>query len=639
MSTTPPFLPDRLSEEQSAYVVAGSDAPDLDQGVAVIRKVLEGLPTRPGVYRMLSSAGDVLYVGKARNLRARVVNYTQVTRLPNRLQRMVAQTRSMLIVTTQTEAEALLLEANLIKQTRAPYNVLLRDDKSFPYIMLRRDHAYAQIAKHRGARKPGADYYGPFASGTAVNRTLKTLQRVFLLRSCSDGIFSNRTRPCLLHQIKRCAAPCVGRVADEDYAALVEEARAFLSGKSVEIQKRLAEQMQDAAARLDFEAAAVLRDRLRALTYVQQSTGLNAGSTEDADVIAAAQSGGVTCIQVFFVRGGQNWGNRAFFPRHDRAEPVDAVLSAFLGQFYDAAPPAPRVLLDRPLEDMALIAEALGVKAGRRIAVEAPQRGGARPLIELAQRNAQEALDQKLAESASQSRLIGQVARLFDLDPDLNRIEVYDNSHIQGRHAVGVMVVAGPDGFRKAAYRRYNFKPGDHAPGDDFAMMGEMLRRRFRNAGDDGADAGEWPDLLLIDGGKGQVGAVRAALEELGVEDVPIVGVAKGPDRNAGREVFHLADGREFTLEPGDPVLFYLQRLRDEAHRFAIGSHRAKRAKAQTASPLDGVPGIGPTRKKALLLHFGSAKAVARAGVADLARVDGVSQALAQTIYDHFHGG
>jgi excinuclease ABC subunit C len=641
---------DRFSEETSTYAVRGVDTPDLDAGVAVIREQLKLLPARPGVYRMLNAAGDVLYVGKARALKNRVSNYVQIARLPNRLQRMVAQTRSMVIVTTQTEAEALLLEANLIKRFRPPYNVLLRDDKSFPYIFLREDHATAQIMKHRGARKGKGVYYGPFASTNAVNRTLNTLQKVFLLRSCSDSVFDNRSRPCLLHQIQRCSAPCVGRIDEANYADLVKDAKDFLSGRSQDAQTKLAERMQAAAAALDFETAAIYRNRLRALTYVQQEQGINAlatGADGDADVIALAMQSGVSCIQIFFVRGGQNWGNRALFPRHDKSEAAEDVLIAFLSQFYEDKPPPRRILLDRAVPDQALLGEALSLRVGHKVAVDVPQRGQWASLMQTATRNAVEALDRKLAESASTARHLTALAELFDLDGPPQRIEVYDNSHIQGSNMVGAMIVAGPEGFRKSAYRKFNMKSPDTGAGDDFAMMREMLSRRFKRLGGDGSgddsgndnsdESADWPDLVLIDGGKGQLSAALAVLADLGLEDIAIAGVAKGPDRNAGRETFYLPGGREFTLEPNAPALFYLQRLRDEAHRFAIGSHRAKRAKAMETNPLDEVEGVGPTRKKALLMHFGSARAVSRAGVADLMKVVGISEAMAQVIYDHFH--
>jgi excinuclease ABC subunit C len=629
---------DRFSEEAATYTVRGSDTPNLDQGIAAIRDVVKSLPQRPGVYRMLDEAGDVLYVGKARSLKNRVNSYTQANRLPNRLLRMVAQTRAMTIVTTNSEAEALLLEANLIKRFRPPYNVLLRDDKSFPYIVLREDHAAPQIAKHRGARKQKAQYFGPFASANAVNQTLNTLQKVFLLRSCSDSMYENRSRPCLLYQIKRCAAPCVGRVTTEDYAELVREAKNFLSGKSSDAQKHLAAQMQKAAEALDFEQAAALRDRLRALSYVQQEQGLHASGAGDADVIALAMEGGVCCIQIFFLRNGQNWGNRALFPRIDRSDSAEEILMAFIAQFYEDKLPPRRLLLDRALPDAGLLAEALGVRAEARVQIDVPQRGQLVNVVEIAKRNAREALERRITESASQARHLAAVADVFGLAEPPQRIEVYDNSHNQGSHATGAMIVAGRDGFVKNAYRKFNIKDASLTPGDDFGMMREVLTRRFTRLLEDAdKDDASWPDLVLIDGGRGQLNTARDVIEELGVDDVCLVGVAKGPDRNAGREVFHLTDGREFMLEPGAPVLFYLQRLRDEAHRFAIGTHRAKRSKAMESSALDDVPGVGGARKKALLAHFGSARAVRDASVADLQKVDGISSAMAQAIYGHFH--
>lgn len=631
---------DRFSEAQAIFTVQGGDTPDLERGVSVIREVVKTLPTRPGVYRMVDARGDVLYVGKAKSLKQRVTSYTQVNRLPVRLQRMVAQTRSMVVVTTHTEAEALLLEANLIKHYRSPFNVLLRDDKSFPFIVLREDHPFAQISKHRGARAKGrAQYYGPFASAGAVNRTLNTLQKVFLLRSCTDSFFANRSRPCLLYQIKRCSAPCTDRIDAESYAGLVRDAKAFLSGRSQEVQKRLAVKMEAAAESLDFESAAVFRDRLRALSFIQQDQGINAESAGDSDVVAASQKGGVTCIQIFFIRGGQNWGNRALFPRHDKTETLEDVVFAFLSQFYEDKLPPRRILLDRELPEMDLLTEALSTRAGHRVSIETPRRGKLAQLVELASRNASDALDRRMIESTTQAKHLAMLAEVFDLDAPPQRVEVYDNSHIQGTNAVGGMIVAGAEGFRKNAYRKFNFRSNELTPGDDFAMMNEMLTRRFARLQEEDPDRskGDWPDLVFIDGGKGQLNAALAVLEDLGIEDMPMVGVAKGPDRNAGREVFHLPGGREMTLEANSPALFFIQRLRDEAHRFAIGSHRQKRAKDMTRSPLDDIPGIGPGRKRALLLHFGTAQAVARAGVTDLAKVDGISTAMAQAIYDHFN--
>jgi excinuclease ABC subunit C len=629
---------DRFNEEKATYALRGSDAPDLDAGVKAIRNVLKTLPARPGVYRMQDSKGDVLYVGKARVLKNRVNSYTQVTRLPKRLQRMVSQTRSMTIVTTQTEAEALLLEAQLIKRFRPPYNVLLRDDKSFPFILLREDHAFPRVQKHRGARRAKGQYFGPFASAGSVTSTLNALQKLFLLRSCSDSFFSNRSRPCLLYQIRRCSAPCVGRIGEAEYAELVADAKLFLAGKSTGVQARLGKQMAEAAEKKDYELAAVYRDRLRALTYVQGSQTVHAEGLGDGDIFALACNAGQMCIQAFFIRGGQNWGHRSFFPAHTSDVPEDEVLSGFLMQFYEEVPPPRRILLDRELKEAELIAEALSERAGHKVEVSQPQRGARRKLIEQARRNAEEALERRLAESTTQGKLLREVAEVFELTEPPNRIEVYDNSHIMGTNATGAMIVAGPEGYRKNAYRKFNIKSGV-TPGDDFGMMREVLERRFARLEKDDPDrtGGEWPDLLLIDGGKGQLSAVLEVLEELGVNDVPVVGVAKGPDRNAGREVFHLPGGREVTLPPNSGLLFYLQRLRDEAHRFAIGTHRQKRAKSLTTSTLDEVPGIGPNRKRALLMHFGTARAVKSASLEDLERAPGISKAMASQIYDYFH--
>ena len=631
--------PDRFSEEAQTYTVRGTEAPDLDLGVATIRRVVKTLPLKPGVYRMLDASGDVLYVGKARTLKQRVTNYTQVTRLPRRLQRMVAQTRAMEIVTTNSEAEALLLEAQLIKRYRPAYNVLLRDDKSFPFILLREDHDFPRISKHRGARAAKGSYYGPFASAGAVNATLNALQKVFLLRSCTDSFFANRSRPCLLYQIKRCSAPCVGRIDDVGYAELVEDAKGFLSGRTQEAQKKLAEAMQSAAEAMDFETAAVLRDRLKALTFIQGSQAINAeGATSEADVIAMATDGGAMCVQIFFIRGGQNWGHRSFFPGHTEGVDEAEVLQSFLAQLYEELPPPRELLLDRTLPEAELLALALSVKAGRKVSLRHAQRGPARKLVEQAQRNAEEAIQRRRAETTTQGKLLRELAEIFELDAPPARIEIYDNSHIQGTNALGAMVVAGPDGFQKGQYRKFNMKDESITPGDDFAMMKAMLHRRFARleAEDPDRESGNWPDLCLIDGGKGQVSAVMSALAELGV-DVPIVGVAKGPDRNAGRETFYLPSGREFTLPPNAPVMFFLQRLRDEAHRFAIGAHRAKRAKSITQSPLDEVPGIGPARKKALLMHFGTSRAVKGATLEDLERAPGISSQMALAIWQHFH--
>jgi excinuclease ABC subunit C len=634
-----PGASERFNEDQATYAVRGGDQPDLERGIAAIREVLKTLPARPGVYRMQDVRGDVLYVGKARTLKSRVNSYTQVNRLPKRLQRMVSQTRSMTIVTTQTEAEALLLEAQLIKRFRPPYNVLLRDDKSFPFILLREDHAFPRVQKHRGARRIKGQYYGPFASAGSVTRTLNALQKLFLLRSCSDNYFETRSRPCLLYQIKRCSAPCVGRIAEPDYVELVEDAKAFLAGKSTNVQGRLSKSMAEAAERQDFELAAVYRDRLRALTYIQGSQTVHAEGLGDADVFALACKGGTVSIQAFFIRGGQNWGHRAFFPAHTADVPEAEVLASFLVQFYEDMPPPKRILIDRELADRPLLEEALSERAERRIAIEQPQRGPRRRLVEQATRNAEEALDRRLAETTTQGKILRELADTFELPDVPNRIEVYDNSHIMGTNATGAMIVAGPEGFRKNSYRKFNIKRPETQPGDDFAMMREVLERRFARLEKEDPDraSGEWPDLLLIDGGKGQLSAVCEVMENAGVHDVPVVAVSKGPDRNAGRETFHLPGGRELSLPPNSALLFYLQRLRDEAHRFAIGTHRAKRAKSLTTSTLDEVPGIGPSRKRALLMHFGTARAVKGAALEDLEKVPGISKAMARQLYDYFH--
>ena len=632
--------PTRFNEEKATHTVRGSDVPDLDAGVAAIRNVVKTLPVRPGVYRMQDARGDVLYVGKARALKNRVTNYTQVQRLSKRLQRMVAQTRSMTIVTTNNEAEALLLEAQLIKRFRPPYNVLLRDDKSFPFILLRADHAFPRIQKHRGARRAKGNYYGPFASAGSVNNTLNALQKLFLLRSCTDGFFKTRDRPCLLFQIKRCSAPCVGRISEADYNELVEDSKAFLAGKATDVQAKLGAQMTAAADAMDFELAAVLRDRLRALTFIQGSQFINAEGVGDADIFALACHEGVMGIQAFFIRGGQNWGHRSFFPAHTGDVPEAEVLTQFLAQFYEEVPPARAILVDRDLPERELLETALGEAAGYRVAIAVPQRGTRRRLMEQAQRNAREALERRLAESTTQAKLNRELADLFELAEPPDRIEIYDNSHIQGTNALGAMVVAGPEGFRKGQYRKFNIKRPETIAGDDYGMMREVLARRFARALEDGPDrdGDTWPDLVLIDGGRGQLNAARTVLEDLGIEDVCMVGVAKGPHHGReGREVFHLMDGREITLPTNSPVLFYLQRLRDEAHRFAIGAHRAKRAKAIGASPLDEVPGIGPARKKALLMHFGTARAVRGASLADLQKAPGVSAGVAQQVYDFYH--
>lgn len=646
-------------------------------GPEVIASYLKTLSTGPGVYRMLDTGGEVIYVGKARNLKARVQNYTRLAGLPNRTLRMIQSTASMEFVTVRTEAEALLLEANLIKRFRPRFNVTLRDDKSFPYILIRRDQGAPQILKHRGARTIKGEYFGPFASAGAVNRTINMLERAFLLRSCSDSVFESRTRPCLLHQIKRCSAPCTGEISLEDYGALVEEALRFLKGESQSVREMYQRLMEEAAEKLEFERAAKLRNRLWALAHVTAEQAINPEGVEEADVFAAFQEGGQTCIQVFFFRVGQNWGNRAYYPKADRAMPVEEVLDSFIAQFYDDKPVPRLILLSHDIANRELLEEALCIKADRKVEIRVPQRGVKSGLVEHALTNAREALGRKLAETSSQRTLLAALGERFGLPRAPRRVDVFDNSHIMGTNAVGAMIVAGPEGFAKSAYRKFNIRSEGLTPGDDYAMMREVLGRRFRRLaeneaeaptdtaaealwehvsetdaapleedsasellGDDGmlSDAlPERPDLVLVDGGAGQLTVAREVLVELGLGQIPVVGVAKGPDRDAGREHFHIPGQPSFMLEPRDPVLYFVQRLRDEAHRFAIGTHRAKRAKALGANPLDEIPGIGPTRKRALLKHFGSAKAVSRAGVEDLVAVDGISAEMARKIYDFFH--
>ncbi|NQW12539.1 MAG: excinuclease ABC subunit UvrC [Alphaproteobacteria bacterium] len=623
--------------------------PDIERGVRAIKDIVRTLPNAPGVYRMLDDDGDVLYVGKAHNLKKRVVTYTHPAKLPHRIFRMVSETTRMEVVTTHTEVEALLLESNLIKRLLPRYNVLLRDDKSFPHILLTGDHTFPQIVKHRGARNRQGRYFGPFASAGAVNRTITALQRAFLLRNCSDSVFANRRRPCLQYQIKRCAAPCVGFVDDAEYSRLVDDAVAFLSGRSRDVQQNLAMRMQDASDALEFETAAIFRNRIRALTAIQAHQDINVDGVEEADVIALHAQGGQSCIQVFFFRAGSNFGNRAYFPSHDKdIEPAE-VLAAFIGQFYDDKPPPRMVLLSHPIPEAALVAEALTTRADRRVELLTPQRGGKKKLIEHATANAREALGRRMAESASQRRLLEGVARVFELDAPPERIEVYDNSHISGTNAVGAMIVAGPEGFVKNAYRKFNIKnlgdgerdesQTDLVAGDDYAMMRQVLTRRFARALKDDPErtAGMWPDLILVDGGQGQLNVALEVFGELGLDGVAVVGVAKGPDRDAGRERFFQSERTPFMLERKDPVLYFLQRLRDEAHRFAIETHRARRKKAMGANPLDEIPGIGARRKKALLHHFGSARSVRRAGLSDLEAVDGISKAVAKRVYDFFH--
>ncbi|WP_417671954.1 excinuclease ABC subunit UvrC [Roseibium sp.] len=658
-------MPDSPSPDPSNDNGASGDvAKTPAKGVDVIIDQVKRLPMGPGVYRMLDENGEVLYVGKARSLKKRVTSYTRLQGQSNRIMRMIMSTAAMEFVVTDTEPEALLLEANLIKRLRPRFNVLLRDDKSFPYILITGDHEAPAITKHRGARKRKGDYFGPFASAGAVDRTINALQKAFLIRNCSDSYYENRSRPCLLYQIKRCAGPCTGEIAPEDYAGLVAEAKAFLSGRSQLVKQELAQQMEAASETLDFEHAAIYRDRLAALSHIQAHQGINPQNVEEADVFAIHQEGGQTCVQVFFFRTGQNWGNRAYFPKADKAFEEAAILESFLGQFYDDKPAPRLVLLSHGIDEQELLAQALSERMGRKVEISAPKRGEKKDLVDHALTNAREALGRRLAETSSQARLLKGVAEAFDLGAPPRRIEVYDNSHIMGTNAVGGMIVAGMEGFAKGQYRKFNIKSKDLTPGDDYGMMREVLARRFSrlmkehprtekqpadaaevatdNAAEEAdaataADMPSWPELVLIDGGQGQLTAARETLEELGVTGVPLVGIAKGPDRDAGREKFFIPGKASFMLPERDPVLYFVQRLRDEAHRFAIGSHRARRKKDITKNPLDEIAGIGPTRKRALLRHFGTAKAVSKAGVDDLAAVPGISEAIAKLVYDHFH--
>ena len=635
---------------EAAEIVWEESSVSLDgkSGVEIIGEFVKHLPNSPGVYRMFNAEGDVLYVGKARSLKKRVASYAKMGGHTNRIARMIRETVNMEFVTTHTEMEALLLEANLIKRLRPKFNVLLRDDKSFPYIVITDDHASPGIFKHRGARKKTRKYYGPFASAGAVNLTLNAMQRAFLVRTCTDSFFENRTRPCLLHQIKRCSGPCTNEISEADYTVLVNEARNFLSGKSSNIQKSLSKQMEEASQQLDFERAAIYRDRLSALSHVQSHQGINPRSVEEADVFAVRQQSGMTCIQVFFFRTGQNWGNRAYFPRADKSYEPAEILSSFLGQFYDDRPLPRQILISQELDEIGLLSEAFSAKAEHKVEVLFPKRGEKRELVDHVSTNAREALERKLAETSSQAKLLKGVAEAFGLEKPPNRIEVFDNSHISGTNAVGGMIVSGPEGFAKNHYRKFNIKNEDLVPGDDYGMMREVMTRRFsrlvKEHGmpedqkiDDG-EIGVWPDLLLIDGGLGQLNVVHETMQELGLEkSVPMVGIAKGPDRDAGREKFFIKGKQSFMLPERDPVLYFVQRLRDEAHRFAIGSHRTRRKKEMIKNPLDEVPGIGPGRKRALLHKFGTAKAVSRAALSDLKSVDGISAQMAQTIYDHFN--
>jgi excinuclease ABC subunit C len=631
----------------------------LAAGRAAIARDAKLAPLGPGVYRMTDANGEVLYVGKAKSIRKRVVAYTRPTGHDTRIARMIAATSRVEFVTTQTETEALLLEANLIKRLRPRFNVLLRDDKSFPYILITADNAAPQILKHRGARNRAGDYYGPFASVWAVNRTITALQRAFLIRSCSDAVYESRTRPCLLYQIKRCSGPCTGEIGKEDYAELVREARAFLSGKSQSVKAELAAEMEKASAALDFERAAIYRDRLAALSAIQSQQGINPRGVEEADVFAIHQAGGFTCVQVFFFRTGQNWGNRAYFPKADRTLPVGDVLGSFLAQFYDDKPCPRLVLVSEDFSERTLLAQALSAKSGRKVEVLAPQRGEKKDLVEHALVNAREALGRKLAETSSQQKLLQALAETFALPHSPRRIEIYDNSHIAGTNAVGAMIVAGPEGFRKNQYRKFNIRAADLTPGDDYGMMREVLTRRFRRLLDENPratgnghaaapsdeirptvandDDSPWPDLVVIDGGQGQLRAAQETLAQLGIADLPLLAIAKGADRDAGRETFFLPGREPFRLPPRDPLLYFIERLRDEAHRFAIGSHRARRKRDIRESGLQEIPGIGPTRKRALLHHFGTLKAIERASLADLAQVPGISADTARKVYDFFH--
>lgn len=612
----------------------------LERGAEIIRAHVQTLPNAPGVYRMLNAAGDVLYVGKAVALKRRVVNYTQTAQLPNRLKRMVAETANMVFVVTHTEVEALLLEANLIKKLKPRYNIQLRDGKSFSYILITDDHDYPQLLKYRGARSRKGQYFGPFASTHAVNGTVTILQRAFMLRTCSDSVFAQRTRPCLQYHIKRCTAPCVHKVSQEEYTQQVQQARDFMTGKSRHIQDRFGSLMQKASDELDFEMAASYRDRIKALTAIQSRQDINVSEVDDADVIALAQREGQSCVQVFFFRSGHNYGNRAYFPKHEKDETPEAILTAFLAQFYEDKPAAPVILISHQAKEISLLEEALSAREGatRRVKILRPERGTRRRLIDFVEKNASDALARHLLERAGDAAMLEGVAKLFGFEEPPRRIEVYDNSHISGTDMVGGMIVAGPEGFLKSGYRKFNIR--DAEAGDDFAMMREVIMRRFRRVGVDGFGPGaeDWPDLLLIDGGQGQLSAVHETLVEIGIaQQVCVVAISKGPDRNAGREKFHMIGRDMFQLPEKDPVLHYLQRLRDEVHRYAIGTHRAKRIKKITSSPLDNIPGIGAQRKKALLLHFGSAQEVARAGINELQKVEGISQAVAEKIYNFFH--
>ena len=614
-------------------------SPILPSGHELIQGYLKTLDGSPGVYRMLNGKGEVLYVGKARNLRARVTNYARTAGHSARIAKMVLETASMMFLTTRTETEALLLEQNLIKQLKPRYNVLLRDDKSFPNILIAKDHPFPQIKKHRGKKSEKGSYFGPFASAGAVGRTLNQLQKVFLLRNCTDAMFEGRTRPCLQFQIKRCSAPCVGKIDTAAYANLVADAERFLQGKSTDVQANLAREMSRASDEMAFERAAALRDRIKALTQIQSAQGINPQGVAEADVVALHLDQGQACVQVFFIRANQSWGNRDFYPKTGAGAEAPEIMEAFLAQFYDDKDPPRLVLISHPVENEDLVVQLLSDRAGRRVELAVPLRGEKAELMENAARNARESLARRLSESSTQNKLLQGLAEAFDLDAPPKRIEVYDNAHIQGTGAVGGMIVAGPDGYIKSQYRKFNIRSAAGANSDDFGMMKEVLTRRFERLlkEDPERKTDAWPDLLLIDGGAGQVSAVQSILSELGIEDVAMIGVAKGIDRDAGKEEFHRTGQRPMALKMNDPVLYFVQRLRDEAHRWANGAHVAKRSKAVSLTPLDDIPGVGAARKKALLAHFGSAKAVARAAVPDLLAVEGISRALADTVYNFFH--
>ena len=629
--------PDAPPIDQDDAAPSAAAPSDARTGPDIIASYVKTLPMKPGVYRMYDEAGEVLYVGKAKKLKNRVSNYAKSGGHTNRIALMIALTRKMEFVVTDTETEALLLEANLIKRLKPRFNIILRDDKSFPYILIRTDHDAPQLMKHRGARKMKGQYFGPFASAGAVNDTLNTLQKAFLLRTCTDSVYEGRARPCMLYQIKRCAGPCVDLIDRERYAELVDEATQFLRGKSNALRQRLQKDMETASEELDFERAARLRDRIRAISAVTTQQGINPEGIEEADVVALHQEGGKTCVQIFFFRAGQNWGNRAFYPKHEADAAPEDILSAFLAQFYDDKPAPALILASHAPDQTELLAEALTLRAGHAVEIRQPRRGSKKALVEAATRNAREALGRQLAETRSQAQLLDGVAKVFGLETRPERIEVYDNSHIQGSNALGAMIVAGPEGFEKTSYRKFNMKGDDAATNDDFAMMKAMLRRRFTRLQKERDEGAPVPDLVLIDGGKGQLSSVLEVMTELGVDDVAVASVAKGPDRDAGREVFYMEGKPPIKLPMNDPVLYYLQRIRDEAHRFAITGHRAKRAKQIKENPLDSIPGVGANRKSALLKHFGSARAVSRANLADLEGVEGVSKALARKIFDHFH--